>query len=818
MKYVQQVPAFPAPCPHGVFSSLPIDGNLIPQNRLIQVEAGPTRIGRSWDSTSTYGWDNEFGNEKYHNVPAFAASEFLVSNFEFQSFVADGGYATERYWSQDGWQWVSDMKPAGPRFWKYTDTGLKLRTLTEEIPMAWDWPAEVNHHEAAAFCKYLSEKTGKNLRLPVEDECLRLRDAEPTDLQDSRHGPAWGGKAPGNVNLDHWSSSCPVNHFESPSGIYDVLGNVWQHSLTTIDVCPGFQTHPLYDDFTTPTVGDGHSRIMGGSWISTGTNGGTRDARFGFRRHFYQHAGFRYVESDRVLSSGVVPYERDRNTCDAFRFHFEEPSFGENFPVKLAQACIDAIIQTGMDLKSVRVLELGCGPGRTVMELAKHGVSSVYGAARTAKEFNGTVQHFMKDGRLRWVNFTEGDFVDHREISMDDLDLREEHTAGLHWHQIPDFANIDQNKFQNLDVVVCAQPSILSESDAVGVLSSVHKVLKPGGLLVVGSQYDWVPKTKATSQAGGDAVVSDLLKPWFEPVHDPVDISFVKAETARKFSCGNQHITFWKRNENNSASTDLNASSSKPTSESSTLGQAMYDDKDTVGQYLDFHFGPNSDYPVTCASRCIAAVRDLGLPLGRALEIGGGPGRAGFELSKHFQHVDSGDYSQTFVDLANKLMTDGKLDWRVAFDKTAGMTTERSVTLEELGAGNITFSQMDAQALPATLSGYDLICGFNLIDRLPQPKDFLLSVKDRLQPGGLLVLSSPYTWLEEFTSREEWLGAYKYGDNDGPSTYIGMKEILLAAGFDEAQPPQDIWFRIDEMDNGRKSQQTCAQMTFWKLR
>jgi putative 4-mercaptohistidine N1-methyltranferase len=401
---------------------------------------------------------------------------------------------------------------------------------------------------------------------------------------------------------------------------------------------------------------------------------------------------------------------------------------------------------------------------------------------------------------------------------MDDLDLKEEHKSGVHWIQQPDFANLDQNKFQDFDVVVCAQPGTLSETDAVGVLSSVHEVMKPGGLLVVGSQYDWVPKTNMVSESGGDAVVGDLLKPWFEPVHDPIDIPFVKAETSRKFSCGTQHVTFWRRVEKATTSSSASSAASKSADDASARGQAVYDEKDTVGHYLDFHFGPNSDYPVACASHCVEAVRELGLPFGRALEVGGGPGRAGMELSKHFGHVDSGDYSQTFVDLANKLLTDGKLDWRVAFDKTAGMVTERSVSIADLGVGNIAFSQMDAQDLPANLSNYDLICGFNLIDRLARPKDFLLHVKDRLKPGGLLVLSSPYTWLEEFTAKEEWLGGYKYGDNDGPSTYAGMKEILLAAGFDEVKAPQDIWFRIDELDNGRKSQQTCAQMTFWKLR
>lgn len=204
------------------------------------------------------------------------------------------------------------------------------------------------------------------------------------------------------------------------------------------------------------------------------------------------------------------------------------------------------------------------------------------------------------------------------------------------------------------------------------------------------------------------------------------------------------------------------------------------------------------------------------MPMKKALEVGGGPGRAAVELSKTFGHVDSGDYSQTFVDVARRLLADSELHWEVTIDRTSGTRQERHVSLNDLGAGSLAFHSMDAHALPAELSDYDLICGFNLIDRLSRPKDFLLGARERLNSGGLLVLSSPYTWLEDFTPREEWLGAFKYGDNDGPSSYEGLKEFLLSNGFEEAQQPRDVWFRVDELGNGRKSEQVCAQMTFWR--
>ena len=48
-----------------------------------------------------------------------------------------------------------------------------------------------------------------------------------------------------------------------------------------------------------------------------------------------------------------------------------------------------------------------------------------------------------------------------------------------------------------------------------------------------------------------------------------------------------------------------------------------------------------------------------------------------------------------------------------------------------------------------------------LIDRLSEPKRFLATIPERLRPGGYLVIASPYTWLEEYTAKSNWLGGIK---------------------------------------------------------
>ena len=81
---------------------------------------------------------------------------------------------------------------------------------------------------------------------------------------------------------------------DGTASLCDIVGNVWQWTRTPIMPLKGFEIHPLYDDFSVPTFDGRHNLMKGGSWISTG-NEALASARYAFRRHFFQHAGFRTV-------------------------------------------------------------------------------------------------------------------------------------------------------------------------------------------------------------------------------------------------------------------------------------------------------------------------------------------------------------------------------------------------------------------------------------------------------------------------------------------------------------------------------------------
>jgi len=190
-----------------------------PQNNLLAVPAGKVILGRPTQGTSLYGWDNEFGQQE-EQVGDFKASQFVVSNAEFKQFVDAGGYEHRDFWTEEGWNWVQFKKSRYPQFWRESDGQFKLRLVTEEVEMPWNWPVEVNQLEAKAFCNWKSQHTGLPIRLPSEEEWVRLHEhvGLPNLLQ-------WD-KAPGNLNLEHFASSCPVDKFESGLGFYDVIGKV----------------------------------------------------------------------------------------------------------------------------------------------------------------------------------------------------------------------------------------------------------------------------------------------------------------------------------------------------------------------------------------------------------------------------------------------------------------------------------------------------------------------------------------------------------------------------------------------------------------
>lgn len=510
-----------------------------PANKLLPVTGGKVVLGKPKDH-ALYGWDNEYGSHEAE-VGDFKAAKHLVSNREFLEFVEAGCYRDQQWWSEEGWNWREFKQADYPLFWIKTSDGWKLRTMASEIPLPWNWPAEVNYLEAKAFCSWKAAQTGKPIRLPTEDEWNRLRDV--CEIPDQ---PYWD-KAPGNINLEYWSSSCPVDSF--PFGdFYDVLGNAWQWTETPIYPFHGFEIHPWYDDFSTPTFDTKHNLIKGGSWISTG-NESTRNSRYAFRRHFFQHAGFRYVESSAPVVIHDDQYESDALTAQYCDAHYGPEHFGvPNFAAACARICLEFM----EGRTKGRALDLGCAVGRAAFELAKGGFEKVTGLDFSTRFFR-LATRMQEEGFLRYAFPEEGEIVSFHEISLTDLGL--EGVRERVGFSQADACNLP-DKFTGYDLVLAANLIDRLYSPR-RFLSSIHERMNRGGLLVITSPYSWSEEfTKKEEWLGGYRDAGEpawsldglqaALSPHFRLLGEPRDVPFVIRESRRKFQHSVAEMTVWE--------------------------------------------------------------------------------------------------------------------------------------------------------------------------------------------------------------------------------------------------------------------------------
>ena len=512
-----------------------------PKNELLEVPGAKVVMGKDFNTLDYYGWDNEYGY-KEEIVKEFKASKYLVSNGEFLEFVKAGGYETKEYWSEEGQKWLEFKKAKHPTFWVKKDGVYKYRAIAQIIDMPWDWPVDVNYLEAEAFCNYLSHKTGKSIRLPSEAEYYRLYEyAKVPDIS------KWGKKAPANINLEYFASSSPVDMFEF-NGFYDVIGNVWQWSCTPINGYDGFKVHPLYDDFSTPTFDGKHNLIKGGSFISCG-NEILKSSRYAFRRHFFQHAGFRYIESNAKVVSDVQTYEDDIELTKYIESCYKDEQIGiKNYHKELS----DFILEITKNAKKEKALELGTLAGRVGFELAKE-YDKVQALDFTARLIQFAV-NLKKRGKLRYILKDEGELVKFKEIDLSSFDFAKYKDKVEFWQG--DMANLKPN-FRGYDLIVL-NDVITRSYNPKKFLQEVDKRMNEKAFLVVSSSYDWNEKiTPKEFWIGGikkngenyhskDAL-KDLLESRFEVVEVGKIIPCVIQNDSKNFIYKNIEVIAWQK-------------------------------------------------------------------------------------------------------------------------------------------------------------------------------------------------------------------------------------------------------------------------------
>jgi SAM-dependent methyltransferase len=244
--------------------------------------------------------------------------------------------------------------------------------------------------------------------------------------------------------------------------------------------------------------------------------------------------------------------------------------------------------------------------------------------------------------------------------------------------------------------------------------------------------------------------------------------------------------------------------------------KASYETDDLMAQYLSLHFGTSAPgdalsafaaepagsalrealgFPAKCGRVAVAAARAAGLDPRecRALDLGCAVGGSTLVMAAAFGRGAVGvDLSQTFVDAAERVRRERAVPYALREEGDASLRCEarveslfgalvgapaeeaaRAAELADAACARATFAQGDACALPAAALApgaegeYECVLAANLLCRVPSPRECLKEVHRALKPGGVVVFTSPFTWMQQYTDKAEWLGGRGEGGGGG---------------------------------------------------
>ncbi len=192
----------------------------------VAYEGGLCEIGHAG---AVFAFDNESPRHRQWLAPHALASR-LVTQGEWQAFVADGGYRDVRWWLAAGWDWVRAQRIAAPLHWRSGQGGgWQMFTLHGLQPLQAQAPvAHVSLYEADAYARWCAAQQRLPLRLPTEAEWEHA--AAPLAAQQIAAG-----------NFVERAALQPLPAAEGGAAPLQLFGDVWEWTSSSYQPYPGFR-------------------------------------------------------------------------------------------------------------------------------------------------------------------------------------------------------------------------------------------------------------------------------------------------------------------------------------------------------------------------------------------------------------------------------------------------------------------------------------------------------------------------------------------------------------------------------------------------
>jgi gamma-glutamyl hercynylcysteine S-oxide synthase len=251
------------------------------------IPGGPFTMGTS---TEPWALDNERPAHVV-DVPSFFIDRAAVTNGQYAAFIASGGYEERRWWSSAGWAHRIAAGLTAPQHWERDGDSWAATAFGRTHRVVDDEPVvHVCYFEAEAYAAW----AGK--RLPTEAEWEKAARFDPASARSRRY--PWGDSDPtddvANLGQRHLrpaaAGAYPAG--ASPSGVHQLIGDVWEWTSTDFHGYPGFVAFP-YREYSEVFFGPGYKVLRGGSFGTdrSACRGTFRNWDYPIRRQIF--SGFR---------------------------------------------------------------------------------------------------------------------------------------------------------------------------------------------------------------------------------------------------------------------------------------------------------------------------------------------------------------------------------------------------------------------------------------------------------------------------------------------------------------------------------------------
>lgn len=227
-------------------------------------------------------------------------------------------------------------------------------------------------------------------------------------------------------------------------------------------------------------------------------------------------------------------------------------------------------------------------------------------------------------------------------------------------------------------------------------------------------------------------------------------------------------------------------------------------DRLALSTYAASHWGDHHDAHQLARERTAGAVADaaielLGKARGPLADLGCGPGRAAFELARSTKRpVAAIDLNFDFARMVAEIRATGEA--RYARRRLGLVYDSRRIVAGEYRDAEVTAWCADATVLPFADASFAGGLSLNLLDSVSNPLAHLQEAARVIEPGGKLVLASPYEWTSQATPIEQWIAGHSQRGPAGGASDVTMRQIFAPG----AEFGQQIGWMIDgERDDVR---------------